>query len=322
MLGRLTGVLGRFRSRRLDLGPTSPVRRIARRVAEAAARRVIPDTPEGAALRAAVEAVPFWCHSIDLGSGVTTPGIKTPAHHARELAALALPDLHGKTVLDIGAWDGFYSFVAEERGAARVVACDRFVWALDREAKARYKADCRARAVPPEPFDRVASLWRFDDLPGKRGFDLARAARGSRVEPLVADYMEMSVEAVGAFDVVLYLGVLYHMGDPLAALRRVRALTAEVAIIETEAVVIGGFERRPLAEFFPPAAKLAGDPTNFWAPNAPCLVGLCETAGFGRIDVLTEPPRPARGQLARYRLVAHAFAAPAGPAAGVGVPRS
>jgi tRNA (mo5U34)-methyltransferase len=310
MLRKLTTVLERFRSRRGDLRHTSGVRRAVRRVAEAAARRAIPDTPEGAALRARVEAVAFWCHSIDLGSGVTTPGIKTPAHHARELAALALPDLRGKTVLDIGAWDGFYSFVAEERGAARVVACDRFAWALDREAKEQYRAGCQARGVPPEAFDRVEGLWRFDDLPGKRGFDLAHAVRRSRVEPLVADYMALSVESVGPFDVVLYLGVLYHMEDPLAALRRVRALTREVAIIETEAVAIGGFERQPIAEFFPPDAKLAGDPTNFWAPTAPCLIGLCDTAGFGRVELLTEPPRPARGRLARYRLVAHAFVAP------------
>src|SRR5262245_20483740 len=250
--------------------------RLRRRLA-AAARRVMPSTPEARALRAKVAEIPYWCHSIDLGHGVTTPGVKTPEYQARELASLQLPDLRGTSVLDIGAWDGLYSFIAEERGAARVVACDRFVWALDREAKDRYKADCRARGVPPEPFDRVASLWRFDELPGKRGFDLARAVRRSRVEPLVADYMEMSVESVGSFDVVLYLGVLYHMADPLAALRRVRALTGEVAIIETEAVAIGGFEGRALAEFFPPDAKLAGDPTNFWAPNAPCLVGLCAT---------------------------------------------
>src|SRR5262249_24906832 len=109
------------------------------------------------------------------------------------------------------ACDGFFSLLAETHGAARVVACDHFAWALDREAKDRYKADCKRRRVPPEAFDRVPSLWRFDDLPGKRGVDLAHARRGSRVEPPVADYMTMKVEAVGAFDVALYLGGLYYM---------------------------------------------------------------------------------------------------------------
>jgi tRNA (mo5U34)-methyltransferase len=285
------------------------VKRVRREVRRAvnAARRVLPDTPEGRALRERVAAVPFWWHAIDVGGGVTTPGLKSPEQLAEETEALALPDLTGRSVLDVGAWDGFFSFLAEERGAARVVACDRFAWALDREAKDRYRADCTRRGVPMDGFDRVPELWRFDDLPGKRGFDLAHAARGSRVEPLVADYMTMNLDAVGTFDVVLYLGVLYHMEDPLAAMRRVRALTAGVTIIETEAIEAGGFEDTAIARFFPPGAKLLDDPTNFWAPNVPCLVGLCETAGYRRVDVLTTPPRVRRGAGERYRLVAHAF---------------
>jgi tRNA (mo5U34)-methyltransferase len=257
-------------------------------------------------LRAKVGAVPFWWHSIDVGFSVTTPGIRRSRDLARQLASLHLPDLHGKSVLDIGAWDGFFSFAAEELGAARIVACDRFVWALDRDARNEYRSACRSDGIPLQPFDRVPHLWRFDELPGKRGFDLAHAARHSRVEPLVADYLAMSVDAVGQFDVVLYLGVLYHMENPLAALRRVRELTREVAIIETEAVVVGGFEHTALSEFFPPGNKLCDDPTNFWAPSASCVVGLCETAGFTRVDLLTSPPSAGRGRLARYRLVAHA----------------
>ena len=237
---------------------------------------------------------------------MTTPGRKSPEQLAAETAALALPDLRGKSVLDIGAWDGYFSFLAEERGASRVVACDRFAWALDWDAKNQYKADCRRRGVPPESFERVPGLWRYDELPGKRGFDLAHAARSSRVEALVADYLTIDAAALGAFDVVLYLGVLYHMENPLAALRRVRELTKGVAIIETEAVAVGGFEERAFAEFFPPDAKLLDDPTNHWAPNAPCLAGLCRTAGFARIDLVTTPPRVRPGEIERYRLIAHA----------------
>lgn len=269
---------------------------------------MLPDTPEGRDLRARVAAVPFWWHSIDLGAGVTTPGFRSPESLATQTAGLALPDVRGKTVLDIGAWDGYYSFLAEERGAARVVACDSYVWAMDREATDRYKAECKRRQVPAESFDRVPGLLRFDDLPGKRGFDVAHTARQSRVDALAADYMTMNVEAAGTFDVVLYLGVLYHMEDPLAALRRIRALTRGVAVIETEAIAVGGFERRAIAEFFPPDAKLLDDPTNFWAPNAPCLIGLCRTAGFGRVELVSTPPRPRDGHAERCRLVAHAFA--------------
>lgn len=98
------------------------------------------------------------------------------------------------------------------------------------------------------------------------------------------------------------------MENPLGSLERVRQLTRDVAGIETEAVAIGGFENRPLCEFFPPGAKLSDDPTNFWAPNAAALVGLCEAAGFSRVELLTTPPSAAAGDLARYRLIAHAFA--------------
>ena len=68
------------------------------------------------------ERYPYWFHSIDLGEGVVTCGVKTPEHLASELNALRLPDLNGRTVLDIGTWDGFYAFEAERRGAAKAKA--------------------------------------------------------------------------------------------------------------------------------------------------------------------------------------------------------
>jgi len=262
---------------------------------------------EARALYDKVHAIPFWFHSIDLGMGVTTPGIKSPEQHKQELASINLPDMHGKTVLDIGAWDGFYSFAAEQRGAARVVALDYHVWGLDREAKNRYKAECQQKGIPQQHPRSISGLWRFDELPGKRGFDLAHETLSSNVEAVVGDLMEMDMESLGQFDVVLYLGVLYHLENPLKSLRRVRQVTKQVAIIETEAMEIGGFTDRSLCEFFPPKAKLLDDPTNFWAPNASALVGLCDAAGFSKVELLTAPPMPGTGESARYRLVAHAF---------------
>ena len=254
-----------------------------------------------------VAAIPFWFHSIDLGMGVVTPGLKSPEQHTRELASLRIPDLRDKTVLDIGAWDGFYSFAAERLGAARVVALDHHVWCLDRQAKNKYKADCKKKGIVQQHPKYIPELWRVDELPGKRGFDLAHATLESRVEAVVCDLMDTKVEDIGQFDVVLYLGVLYHMENPLESLRKVAQLTREVAIIETEAVAIGGHEARPLCEYFPPTAQLKDDPTNFWVPNAPALIGLCETAGFKRVEVFTVPPTARKGQIERYRLVAHAF---------------
>src|SRR5262245_47097205 len=192
--------------------------------------------------------------------GVVTPGVKSLELHRQELASFRMPGLQGKSVLDIGAWDGFYSFAAERLGAARIVALDHHVWALDREAKNRYKAECKEKGVPQQHPNRISTLWRFDELPGKRGFDLARTVLQSRVEAVVADLMKVEVESLGLFDVVLFLGALYNMEHLLEYLMRVRMLTREVAIIETEAVAIGGHDDRALCEFFPPTAKLLDDP--------------------------------------------------------------
>ena len=90
-----------------------------------------PSTKAGhnkAELKQMAESVGYWWHSIDLGQGVVTKGAKTPETLQYELESLRLPDLRGKTVLDIGAWDGFFSFEAERRGARHVVALDHDVW--------------------------------------------------------------------------------------------------------------------------------------------------------------------------------------------------
>ena len=68
-----------------------------------------------------------WFHSIDLGNGVVTPGGKPPAVHHKEYAAIFDPvDVRARSVIDIGAWNGAYSFEAKRRGAARVLATDHF----------------------------------------------------------------------------------------------------------------------------------------------------------------------------------------------------
>src|ERR671915_2562340 len=86
-------------------------------------------------LRARVAALP-WYHTIDLGNGVVTAGVDDTAHR---LAKLDLPkSLAGLTVLDIGAWDGFFSFECERRGASRVVAADYYSWKAGWGTKAAF----------------------------------------------------------------------------------------------------------------------------------------------------------------------------------------
>ncbi len=239
-------------------------------------------------LQERVDGVPFWFHSIDLGHGVVTPGHKDPAELGRELDAMALPDLRGKSVLDIGGWDGFFAFEAERRGAARVGIVDHYMWAMDSPGQQAYWRRCRDEGAAPRPYHET-EYWHPDELPGKRGFDLAHEALGSSVEPFVLDFMDCDLDVLGAWDVVLYLGVLYHMEDPLRALRRVASITRELAVVETEAVTIPAFEHEAIWRFFP-GAELNGDVSNWWAPNVAALEGALAAAGFAATRVTAGPP--------------------------------
>lgn len=241
-----------------------------------------------ARLRQIVEDVPFWFHSIDVGQGVVTTGHKTPEILAGELAAIGLPDdLTGKSVLDIGGWDGFFAFEAERRGAARVAVLDHYMWSLDIPGQQAYWQRCLDEGVTPRPYHETEH-WQPDTLPGKRGFDAAREALGSSVEGIVGDFMTMDLDALGTWDHVLYLGVLYHIPEPLTALQRVAAVTRELAVVETEAVVVPGFEHEALWRFFP-GAELNADVSNWWAPNMAALIGALNAVGFGATEVRRGP---------------------------------
>ena len=188
-----------------------------------------------------------WFHSIELEPGFVTPG---RADTRAQVARLHLPDLTGKSVLDVGAWDGFFSFEAERRGAARVVALDTFSW---------------GRGT------------------GKAGFELARRALGSRVEDVEdVEVLDIAPETVGGtFDVVLFLGVLYHLKHPFLALERLRSVCNELLIVETHVDLIG--TRRPAAAFYP-GTELEDDWTNWWGPNPAAVSGMLEAVGFGAVS--------------------------------------
>jgi tRNA (mo5U34)-methyltransferase len=218
-------------------------------------------------LRSRVEAI-RWYHTIDLGSGIVTRGVDdSPVR----LARAQLPEsLNGKSVLDIGAWDGFFSFECERRGAARVVAADHFSW--------------------------HGSGWGT-----KAGFNLAREALSSRVEDVDIDVMDLSPERIGTFDVVLFLGVLYHLRHPYLALERVASVTRDYLIVETVVDLVG--LRRPAMAFYP-GRELNNDPTNWWGPNVPAVAGMLNSLGFNDVRVATHIPGALyRGARAIYHRV-------------------
>src|SRR5258708_27845964 len=153
-------------------------------------------------LRTQIERL-YWHHSIDFGDGIVTLGAKSLGLCNGEANVIFdRVDLAGRSVLDVGAWNGFFSFEAKRRGAARVLATDSYCWA-------------------------------HPDIRGRETFDLACSALGLQVDALEVDVTQLSPETVGEFDIVLYLGVFYHRSDAIEALTRVARLAKHVLISET-----------------------------------------------------------------------------------------
>jgi tRNA (mo5U34)-methyltransferase len=169
------------------------------------------------------------------------------------------------TVLDVGAWDGFFSFEAERRGAARVLATDSFVWQSNVEGY------------------------------GKEGFDFAKQALGSQVEEMHIDVLDLSADEIGTWDVVFFLGVLYHMRHPLLALDRVAEVTGKMLVLETLVDMLS--YHRPAMAFYA-GSEVARDDTNWCGPNPAAVVAMLRTVGFRRIEVVSGA-RPFPFRLAR-----------------------
>ena len=203
----------------------------------------------------------------------------------RELGHLQLPDLRGLSVLDIGCWDGYFAFAAERLGAKRVLALDHYVWSIDMERWLAYRRDREQRGLEIEPSESVPELWRPDELPGKKGFNVAHEALQSDVEVVVGDFLDVDLDTLGTFDVVLYLGVLYHMRHPLLALERLAQVTRGVALIETQAQEFKVPGRVAMCRFLE-RDELSGDPTNWWIPNQRALVSMCRAAGFAQAEMI------------------------------------
>jgi len=219
-----------------------------------------------------------WFHSLSLPGGEATAGEKPAAMLAAEAELVFKHGVTAKRVLDIGAWDGFFSFEAERRGAASVLSTDHFSWS--------------------------GSGWGT-----RAGFDHAHARLGSKVVSLDIDVPQISPETVGLHDVVLLLGVLYHVKDPMACLERAASVTCECLVVETETAL--DVLPWPAMRYYS-GAELNNDPTNFWAPNRACLEAMTRDLGFTRIEIVNHPMvqphwrKPHRYWL-RSRMIMHAW---------------
>ena len=195
---------------------------------------------------------------MELRPGLWTPGSMDAA---KRLPGLGIPDdLSGRTVLDIGAWDGFFSFEAERRGARDVVALDSYAW--------------------------DGSRWG-----NKACFDLARSTLGSAVRDVQMPLLDLSPTTVGVFDVVLFLNVLYHVRHPLLALEKIFAVTGDLLILETHVDLLD--TARPAMVFYP-GSEFANDPTNWWGPNTAMVEAMLHDVGFTEVTLYSETPRASR----------------------------
>jgi len=240
------------------------------------------------AARAVLARHPEWFHSITLAPGVVTPGRKSADVLAAEWTRLALPPLAGKRVLDIGAYDGYFAFAAERGGAAEVVALDHYMWSTDLVPYMQgWRAARSGGASVPPPHQ--SPHWDPVGLPGRAPFDAARAALNSRVIPMTGDVLTMDLTPLGQFDVVFFLGVLYHLESPLPAVQRLLELVVPggLLVMESEVMTLPGSGGRAVCEFLP-GAELNDDPSNWWVPNRRGMVGLCEAAGFRSARVVSD----------------------------------
>ncbi len=203
-----------------------------------------------------VAAITFWFHTIELAPGVTTPGVCQPEYLRRAADIYFGMGVEQRSVLDVGAWDGYFSFAAEQRRASRVLAVDDFVWREGGHG------------------DRAA-------------FELAREVLNSRVDDRVLDIANITVDAVGQFDIVLFNGIVYHIFDPISALTQMAAIARHVLTVETY-IDCRDYDK-PAMVFYPPQNNPPGLPQNGWGPNPALMHGLLGRLGF---ETVLEFPTP------------------------------
>ncbi len=225
------------------------------------------DTPQPAAtfstdeIKRRVEQLGPWFHNLDLQGVKTAPAHflgDYPAFKFGEFAFAIPPDLTGKTVLDIGCNAGFYSFEMKRRGAERVVAVDSDEFYLN---QARFAAE----------------VLNYD-----------------------IEFHQLSVYDVAklreTFDLVIFMGVLYHLRHPLLALDLIHEHVAKDLLLfqsmqrgsddvfDTAAdypfVERDIFEQPGFPKMYFIEKRYSKDPTNWWVPNRACTEAMLRSAGF------------------------------------------
>ena len=216
-------------------------------------------------LQEKIKALGPWFHNMEVGGVRTAPDhflFDYPNVVFQRFAKALPPDLSGKSVLDIGCNGGFYSMEMKRRGAARVLGIDMDEMYLD---QARFAAE---------------------------------------VDGLDIEFAQMSVYDVGAlgerFDLVIFMGVLYHLRHPLLALDLIHEHVASDLLL-FQSMLRGSPDLMPIADDYdywdmaafarPEYPRLhfveksySGDDTNWWIPNRACAEAMLRSSGFRILD--------------------------------------
>ncbi len=209
--------------------------------------------------------VPFWFHTFALNreQGIYTPG--AALDHRYRLPALP-DDFGGMSVLDVGAFDGFYAFVAEDRGAERVLA-------IDNEQYVHW----------------VRSRWDAE-LEGGEGFRAVRDLLDSGVEYRVLDAFDLD-RIEERFDLVYCFGILHRVENPLGMLSLLRDRLTEGGrvLLETHGVPDDEGTEHGAVRVPEPGEVYRGDAYVFWEFTTGSLDRLSRYAGYSEMELHDTP---------------------------------
>lgn len=212
-----------------------------------------------------------WAHSMDL-MGIQTPGTFSQASWPLYLETV-LPKslLNGKTFLDIGSWDGLFSFYSEKQGAI-VTSMDYCCWGGNEPHTTRHmgwKSNCCSTG-------------------DGTGYMIAHKVLKSKAKTIRLNVYDLSPEIAGTFDITFFSGVLYHLKHPLLALEQLASVTKECIIVETHVALLPPHPdsiTKSYIEFYG-HTELANDPSNWVGPNEQCMIDMLETVGFPKVEVI------------------------------------
>lgn len=208
----------------------------------------------------------YWWHDIEVEPGVFTGGaIKDMKQIATRI--MGMPEnLTGKSVIDVGGWNGGYSFIAEQRGAKDILMVD---------------------------------IFQNKEVGAIDGFNLAKEMLGSKVEFKELGVYDLSPDSVGMFDVVMFYGVFYHIDDCLKAMKNLYSITKEQCILETALC-----RNKDLLCIDTPVAEWQygynNDKYNKWHPNFAFIHKMATDVGFKKVEQVFLHPNKSR---ATFRLI-------------------